>query len=78
MAALRQKIAMSGLQSGSIMCVADILCQTGVEGKRIGADKKENRYDWHRTCRWAVAVRQYLTLLVFPMMLLQSEFSLEC
>jgi hypothetical protein len=41
----------AGLQSGSIMSVADVATQLAVEGKTL----TEGSYDWKRTLRWTLA-----------------------
>ena len=41
----------AGLQSGSIMSMADIVTQFGIEGKEI----QSSSYDGNRTLRWALA-----------------------
>ncbi len=45
------KVVRAGLQSGSIMSVADIGTQVGIEGKGV----EDSSYDPYRTMRWAVA-----------------------
>jgi protein Mpv17 len=44
------KIVRAGMQSGSIMCVADALTQVGIEGKSF-----DTTYDPYRTLRWGAA-----------------------
>lgn len=51
------KVLQAGIQSGSIMTVADIVTQIGIERKSFEElhSSKQNVYDPHRTLRWAVA-----------------------
>jgi hypothetical protein len=55
------RLAKAGMQSGSIMCVADFVTQIVVEGRALDPQQHEEgatttkSYDAHRTARWALA-----------------------
>ena len=51
---LRNKVLRAGLQSGSIMCVADAMTQMVIEGKLLSVSNN-NAFDPVRTLRWGIA-----------------------